>query len=292
MVIGAAAAGRRVMTSSSSPGIALKSEGLSYLAGCDLPAVVVNVARGGPGLGGIQPSQADYFMATRGGGHGDFHMMVIAPAGLQEMIDSVRSAFELADKYRVTAMILADGILGQMMEPASLPEPTDPADLPPKLWAATGTGGARGKNIINSLYLTPEELERLNFERFAKYAVIAENETRYESYKTEDADIVLVAFGATARVCKNAVAAARAKGVKVGLFRPITLWPFPKKPLRALADSARAFISVEMSMGQLIEDVELATRCLRPVLLCNRAGGMVPTPENILAKIDEAARGM
>ncbi len=291
MVIGASAAGARVLTSSSSPGIALKSEGLSYLAGCDLPAVIINIQRGGPGLGGIQPSQADYFLATRSSGHGDFHLIVLAPNSVQEMVDLTAKAFDLADKYRMTVMLLADGILGQMMEPAILNEEYD-ADLSTKDWAVTGTGGNRKKNIVNSLFLKPEELERLNFERFARYDVVKQNETMYEEYMTDDADIVLVAYGATSRVSKNAIAAARKKGLKVGLLRPITLWPFPKDVLSKLADTAKAFISVEMSMGQMIEDIELSIRCKKPVYLCNRTGGMVPEPEEILEKIESVMGGL
>ena len=288
MVIGAAAAGKRVMTSSSSPGVALKSEGLSYLAGCDLPALIVNVQRGGPGLGGIQPGQADYFHATRGAGHGDFHMIVTAPATVQEMIDLVGKSFDLADKYRMPAMLLADGTIGQMMEPVTLTENTSaPVEKP---WAVTGYDGSRPRNVVNSLFIQPEDLEKLVFERYERYAKIEAEEQMAEEYMTDDADIILVAYGVAARVCRNAIKAARAKGPKVGLIRPITLWPFPKKVLSAAADKAKAFISVELSMGQMIEDIELATRCRRPVLLCNRTGGMIPTPAEVLAKIDEAAK--
>jgi len=288
MVIGAAAAGKRVMTSSSSPGVALKSEGLSYLAGCDLPALIVNVQRGGPGLGGIQPGQADYFHATRGAGHGDFHMIVTAPATVQEMIDLVGKSFDLADKYRMPAMLLADGTIGQMMEPVTLTENTSaPVEKP---WAVTGYDGSRPRNVVNSLFIQPEDLEKLVFERYERYAKIEAEEQMAEEYMTDDADIILVAYGVAARVCRNAIKAARAKGLKVGLIRPITLWPFPKKVLSAAADKAKAFISVELSMGQMIEDIELATRCRRPVLLCNRTGGMIPTPAEVLAKIDEAAK--
>ena len=288
MVIGAAAAGKRVMTSSSSPGVALKSEGLSYLAGCDLPALIVNVQRGGPGLGGIQPGQADYFHATRGAGHGDFHMIVTAPATVQEMIDLVGKSFDLADKYRMPAMLLADGTIGQMMEPVTLAENTSaPVEKP---WAVTGYDGSRPRNVVNSLFIQPEDLEKLVFERYERYAKIEAEEQLAEEYMTEDADIILVAYGVAARVCRNAIKAARAKGLKVGLIRPITLWPFPKNVLSAAADKAKAFISVELSMGQMIEDIELATRCRRPVLLCNRTGGMIPTPAEVLAKIDEAAK--
>ena len=285
MVIGVASAGKRVMTSSSSPGISLKSEGLSYLAGCDLPALVVNVQRGGPGLGGIQPSQSDYFHATRGAGHGDFHMLVLAPASVQEMASLVFKGFDLADKYRMTTMILADGTIGQMMEPVSL----DMGEVVAydKPWAVTGTGGKRTHNIVNSLSLLPEELEKWNIARYERYAQIEKDETQYESFLTEDADIVCVAFGVAARVAKNAIVAARAKGIKAGLIRPITLWPFPKQALKQAAQKAKAFVSVELSMGQMIEDVELAIRCSRPVLLCSRVGGMIPTPEEVLSKIEE-----
>lgn len=286
MVIGVSSAGKRVMTSSSSPGIALKSEGLSYLAGCDLPALVVNVQRGGPGLGGIQPSQSDYFQATRSAGHGDFRMIVLAPASVQEMFSLTFKGFDLADKYRMTSMILADGILGQMMEPVNL----DMGEVTQynKPWATTGTNCEREPNIINSLFLKPDELEQFNYDRYAKYEVVTENEVMYEEYLTEDAEICIVAYGAPARVSKNAVDMARAEGIKVGLIRPITLWPFPKSILRQTAERVKAFVTVELSMGQMIEDVELATRCMRPVLLCNRTGGMVMTPDEVLAKIREA----
>ncbi len=286
MVYGVAGAGFRVMTSSSSPGISLKQEGISYIAGADLPALIVNVQRGGPGLGGIQPSQSDYFQATKGGGHGDYHLLVLAPASVQEMADLTVKAFDLADKYRMPVMLLADGTMGQMMEPVSLPEPSKVKIEKP--WAVTGTKGERKHNIINSLYLNPEQLEKTNVERFEKYKVIEENETAYEEFMTDDAEIVVVAFGIAARVSKNAVRAAREKGIKAGLIRPITLWPFPKKPLMKAAGKAKAFISVELSMGQMIEDVELAIKCSRPVYLCNRSGGMIPTPEQVLSASEKA----
>ena len=289
MVIGAASTGVRTMTSSSSPGISLKSEGLSYLAGCELPALIVNVQRGGPGLGGIQPSQSDYFQATRGGGHGDYHMIVLAPDSVQEMADMTVKGFELAETYRVPVMLLADGTLGQMMEPVSL-DVNDVKTIE-KPWAVTGTKCEREHNIINSLSLHAEELEQWNFNRYDRYAKIQETETRCEEFMTEDADIIVVAFGIAARVSKNAVVAARKEGIKVGMIRPITLWPFPKKELAAAAEKAKRFISVELSMGQMIEDVELAIRCKKPVSLCNRAGGMIPTPEQVLEKIKEAAGG-
>ena len=289
MVYGVSATGKRVMTSSSSPGIALKSEGLSYLAGADLPAFIVNVQRGGPGLGGIQPSQSDYFQATRAGGHGDFRMIVLAPASVQEMADLTVKGFALADQYRMTAMVLADGTMGQMMEPVSLDFDIRPA--PEKPWATVGTKLEREHNIVNSLFLAPEELEKFNFDRYERYKYIEENETMYEEYLVDDADIVVAAFGIAARVARSAVVEARKQGIKVGLIRPITLWPFPKAPFAKAAEHAKAFISVELSMGQMIEDVRLACECKVPVTLCNRAGGMIPSPEQVLEAIKNAANG-
>lgn len=283
MVYGVAASGKRVMTSSSSPGVSLKQEGISYIAGADLPALIINVQRGGPGLGGIQPSQSDYFQATKGGGHGDYHLIVLTPDSVQEMADLTALAFDLADKYRMPAMLLADGTMGQMMEPVVLPE--ESCGTVEKPWAVTGTQMKRSHNIVNSLYLVPEELERTNIERFERYKTVEEQETRWESYMMEDADICLVAFGIAARVTKNAVTAARKEGIKAGMIRPITIWPFPKKPLREAADRVRGFISVELSMGQMIEDVRLATECRRPVELCFRAGGMIPSPDEVLESI-------
>ena len=286
MVYGVAATGKRVMTSSSSPGISLKAEGLSYLAGADLPALVVNVQRGGPGLGGIQPSQSDYFQATRGGGHGDYRMIVLAPASVQEMASLTVKGFDLADKYRMTAMILADGTMGQMMEPVSLdfPEP-EQIDKP---WATNGTDMAREHNVVNSLYLQPDALEKTNFERYERYAYIEQNEAMWEEYLMEDAEICVAAFGIASRVAKNAINEARKQGIKVGMIRPITLWPFPVAPFKAAADKVKSFISVELSMGQMIEDIKLATECKKPVALCNRAGGIIPSPDEVLAAIVKA----
>ena len=289
MVYGVAGAGKRVMTSSSSPGISLKSEGLSYLAGSDLPALVVNVQRGGPGLGGIQPSQSDYFQATKGGGHGDYKMIVLAPSSVQEMASLTVKGFDLADKYRMTAMILADGTTGQMMEPVNLSEVE--VQHYEKPWAVTGTKMERPHNIVNSLFLEPEELEKNNFARFERYKQIEENEVMVEEYLMDDAELCVVAFGIAARVSKNAINEARKKGIKVGLIRPITLWPFPKKALLAAAEHVKQFISVELNMGQMVEDIELATRCKRPVTLCNRVGGMIPSPAQVLAAIEEADKG-
>ncbi len=288
MVYGVASAGKRVMTSSSSPGVSLKGEGLSYLAGADLPSLIVNVQRGGPGLGGIQPSQSDYFQATRGGGHGDYHMIVLAPASVQEMAELTIKGFELADTYRMTSMILADGTMGQMMEPVALDLKVNPA--PEKPWATTGTKLQREHNIINSLSLIPEELEKFNFDRYERYKIVEEKETMYEEYMMEDADICVTAFGIAARVSKNAVDEARKRGIKAGMIRPITLWPFPVAPFAKAADKVKEFISVELSMGQMIEDVKLATSCKRPVTLCNRAGGMIPDPEQVLRAIEAAAK--
>ena len=288
MVYGAAAAGMRVMTSSSSPGISLKAEGLSYIAGSDVPALVVNVQRGGPGLGGIQPSQSDYFQATKGGGHGDYRMIVLAPASVQEMASLTIKGFELADKYLMTSMILADGTIGQMMEPITF-EDTEIKTYE-KPWALTGTEKKRAHNVVNSLYLKPDELEKKNFERYQKYAEIEKNEAMWEEYMMDDAEICVVAFGIAARVAKNAVAAARSEGIKVGLIRPITLWPFPNAAF-AKAENVKAFVSVELSMGQMIEDVKLATKCSKPVSLCNRCGGMIPSPDEVLEAIKNAGKG-
>jgi 2-oxoglutarate ferredoxin oxidoreductase subunit alpha len=286
MVYGVASTGKRVMTSSSSPGISLKSEGLSYLAGSDLPALIVNVQRGGPGLGGIQPSQADYFQATKGGGHGDFRMLVLAPSSVQEMAELTIKGFELADAYRMPTMILADGTMGQMMEPVALDLEVKPA--PEKPWTTVGTGMNRPHNIVNSLYLSPEELEKVNFERYDRYRRIEQTETMYEEYLMEDAEICIAAFGIAARVSKNAIDQARKEGIKVGLIRPITLWPFPTAPFKKAATHVKQFISVELSMGQMIEDVRLAIECKAPVTLCNRVGGMIPSPQQVLAAIREA----
>ncbi len=289
MVYGAAAAGMRVMTSSSSPGISLKTEGLSYIAGSDIPAFVVNVQRGGPGLGGIQPSQSDFFQAVKGGGHGDYKMIVLAPASVQEMASLTIKGFNLADKYCMTAMILADGTIGQMMEPISFEDAQ--IETYEKPWALTGTHGKRKHNIVNSLYLQPDQLEKKNFERYEKYKQIEETEAMWEEYMMEDAEICVVAFGIASRVAKNAVVAARAEGIKAGLIRPITLWPFPSEALLKAADQVKGFVSVELSMGQMIEDVRLATQCKKPVSLCNRCGGMIPSPDEVLESLRKAQKG-
>ena len=290
MVYGVSSTGKRVMTSSSSPGIALKSEGLSYMAGADLPCLLVNVQRGGPGLGGIQPSQSDYFQATKAGGHGDFRMIVLAPNTVQEMADLTIKGFDLADKYRMTSMILADGTMGQMMEPVEIKDDVEVKSYD-KSWAVTGTDDKREHNIVNSLFLKPDQLEKTNFERYERYKYIEENEAMYEEFMMDDAEICVVAYGIASRVSQNAIVEARKQGIKVGMIRPITLWPFPKKPLLAASDKVKKFISVELSMGQMVEDIELAIRCKKPVELCNRVGGMIPSPEEVLAKIIEANGG-
>ena len=289
MVYGAAATGTRVMTSSSSPGISLKAEGLSYIAGSDVPALVVNVQRGGPGLGGIQPSQSDYFQATKGGGHGDYRMIVLAPASVQEMASLTIKGFNLADKYLMTSMILADGTIGQMMEPISFEDAEIEAYEKP--WALTGTKGERKHNVVNSLYLKPDELEKKNFERYERYKIVEENEPMWEEHMMEDAEYCVVSYGIASRVAKNAVVAARAEGIKVGLIRPITLWPFPKKAMEKAAEQVKSFVCVELSMGQMIEDVRLYTGCKKPVSLCNRCGGMIPSPDEVLESIRKAAKG-
>ena len=286
MVYGAAAAGARALTSSSSPGISLKAEGLSYLAGADLPCVIINIVRAGPGLGGIQPAQSDYFQATKGAGHGDYNMVVLAPSTIQECVDLTYKAFDLADDYRMPVMIMGDGMLGQMMEPITFSE--NPNSEPKKKdWACTTTDMKRKKNIINSLYIQADELEKLVVNRQKKYDVIAEKETLYESFFTEDADIILVAYGTIARVAMNAVKKARGMGIKAGLIRPITLWPFPSQAISDAAKTAKKLLTVEMSMGQMVHDVKLAVNGEKPVEFYGRTGGVVPVPQEILDKIIE-----
>ena len=283
MVYGASACGARVMTSSSSPGVSLKGEGVSYMAGADLPGVIINVQRGGPGLGSIQPSQSDYWQATRALGHGDFQMPVFAPSTVQEMADMVYRAFDVADKYRTPVMILADGMLGQMMEPVVLPEPV--TEFPEKPWATTGHQHKRFHNIANSLYLTPEDLDRLNHERYERYEIIKATEQDAECVETEDARIVVVAFGASARISRSAVYQCREEGMKVGLIRPKTLWPFPVDAVRKPLGTAKAYLTVEMNMGQMVDDVRLAVNGAAPVEFFGHAGGIIPTPDEVHAKI-------
>ena len=283
MLYGASAAGARCMTSSSSPGISLKGEGISYMAGADLPGVIVNVERGGPGLGSIQPSQQDYWQATRAMGHGDFFMIVYAPNTVQEMADMVFTAFQKADEYRTPVMILADGLLGQMMEPVELPE--EISELPEKPWATTGHKNRREHNIANSLYLQSDELEAKLLERAKRYEVIVEKEQMSEGFMLDDAKVVLVAFGASSRIARSAVVKAREEGIKAGLLRPITLWPFPINALEATKGTAKGYLSVEMNMGQMVEDVRLVVEGAAPVEHFGRTGGIVPTPDEVLGAI-------
>lgn len=284
MVYGAAGAGARVMTSSSSPGISLMQEGISYIASAQLPCLIVNVVRGGPGLGTIQPSQGDYFQATKGGGHGDYHLIVLAPASVQEMADFVFDAFRLAEKYRNPAMILADGALGQMMEKVILP-PDGGLSKQPKPWATTGKTKDRNHNIITSLFIQPEEMEKVNLELQQKYEAM-QNEVRWEEFQTDDAEILLVAFGLSARICQKVVDLGREKGIKIGLLRPITLYPFPYKQIAELADKVEFILDVEMNAGQMVEDVRLAVEGKIPVYFKGRMGGMIATPEEILQEVE------
>lgn len=285
MVLGASASGVRAMTSSSSPGISLKSEGVSYMAGSDLPGVIVNVQRGGPGLGGIQPSQSDYWQATKALGHGDFQILVFAPTSVQEIIDLTVKAFDTSDQYRIPAMIFMDGLLGQMMEPVTFPE-LKQNDFN-KDWACNGHGNKRKHNIINSLYLQADQLESIVLNRYQRYEIVKRDLHMAESYLTDDADIVIVAYGATARIVKSAVIKARNIGIKAGMFRPITLWPFPVDEINLAVNSCKSVLCVEMSTGQMIDDVKLAINCSKPVHFFGRTGGVVPTPTEVFNKILE-----
>ena len=292
MVLGATSAGVRAMTSSSSPGISLKSEGVSYIGGSDLPALIINVQRGGPGLGGILPAQSDYFQATKGGGHGDYRNIVIAPASVQELYEMTVEAFNLADKYRMLAMIMGDGTLGQMMEPVAFRD-EEPIVTVEKPWACTGRGDRAEHNVVTSIYIDPDVLEAKNVELQEKYKYIEENEVRYEAYGLEDAEIVITAFSTCSRICKNVIRQAAELGIKVGMIRPITLWPFPTKVISETAamPNVKAFLDVELNMGQMVEDVRLAVNGQKPVYFHGRAGGNLPTQKEILDKIVEISKG-
>ncbi|WP_312938510.1 3-methyl-2-oxobutanoate dehydrogenase subunit VorB [Oscillibacter sp.] len=284
MVYGAAGAGMRAMTSSSSPGISLKQEGITYLAGAELPAVIVNCMRGGPGLGTIQPGQSDYFQATRGGGNGDYRTVVLAPANIQEAVDMVQEAFDIADQYRNPVLVLADGMIGQMMEPIEWHE-VPKRRLAPKDWATTGRKGREHHNVINSLYIDPNECDDFNVELAKKYQVIKENEVRWTHKDAEDAELLITAYGTPARIVLTALEQLRAEGVKAGIFRPISLWPFPEKALHdlALRDNVKAILDVEMSIdGQMIEDVRLSVEGRKPISYLGHAGGVIPTVEEIV----------
>lgn len=291
MVYGGAACGKYVMTSSSSPGVSLKQEGISYMAGAELPGLIVNVQRGGPGLGTIQPSQADYFQTVKGGGHGDYRLITLAPASVQEMADFVALGFELSFKYRNPSMILTDGVIGQMMEKVRLPEQrrrrTDQEVREQCPWATLGKTPDRAPNVVTSLELDSAMMEKNN-ERFqAKYRVIEEEEVRYEEVQCDDADYLLVAFGSAARICMKTIELARAEGLKVGLLRPITLWPFPTKELRRYADQVKGMLTVELNAGQMVEDVRLAVNGVVPVEHYGRMGGIIPTPDGVLDALKE-----
>ncbi len=292
MVYGAAATGERVLTSSSSPGISLKQEGISYIAGAELPAVVVNIMRGGPGLGGILPSQSDYFQATKGGGHGDYKNLVIAPASVQELYELTVKAFDLADKYRILVMILGDGTMGQMMEPVAFKEKEETLEVA-KPWATTGMHGRAKHNTITSIYIDPDDLEAKNLELQAKYREIEEKEVMAETMNIEDAEVVITAYGTCSRICKNVIRQAAELGIKVGMVRPITLWPFPTKEIAKVADmpSVKGFLDVELSSGQMIEDVRLAVNGKKPVYFHGRMGGNLPTQKEILDEIVKIHKG-
>lgn len=289
MVYGAGGAGARAMTSSSSPGVSLKQEGISYMAAAEVPGVVVNMVRGGPGLGGIQPAQSDYYQATRGGGHGDYRTIVFGPATIQEAVDVVGKAFALADKYRGPVVIMGDGMIGTMMEPVALPDPVDPATLPPKPWATTGARG-RPPNVINSLYLNPEKCEALNRRLEEKYRQITATEQMAEIVHA-GSEYYVVAYGTTSRICRVAISQARAKGLSLGMIRPVTLWPFPVDSFEKVVGRAKAFLTVEMSLGQMIDDVRLAVNGRAPVHFYGRTGGMVPSVEEVVAAIDKMVYG-
>jgi len=286
MLYGASSAGARVMTSSSSPGISLKQEGISYISGAELPAVVVNIVRCGPGLGGILPAQCDYFQAVKGGGHGDYKMVVLAPCSVQELYELTVEAFNIADKYRIIAMIMGDGILGQMMEAVEFREKEDIVTVE-KSWAVTGTNMKRDNNTITSIYINPEVLEKHNLKLQQKYRQIEENETRVEVYNCENADVIVAAFGTVARIVKNVIKMAEKEGIKVGLIRPITLWPFPSEPFRKYAGVPKAFLTVELNAGQMLEDVKIALNGKNETYFYGRMGGMIPTQQEILDKIKE-----
>lgn len=286
MVYGAAAAGARVLTSSSSPGISLKQEGISYIAGAELPAVIVNIVRCGPGLGGILPAQCDYFQAVKGGGHGDYKMVVLAPSSVQELYELTVESFNIADKYRIITMIMGDGMLGQMMEAVEFKD-TEEIYQDDKKWATTGTKMERESNDVTSIYIQPEILEKHNLKLQAKYRQIEQKEVRVETYNCENADIIVTAYGTIARIIKNVIKSAEKEGIKVGLIRPVTLWPFPDEAFEQYAETPKAFLSVELSAGQMVEDVRLAVNGKCPVHFYGRMGGMVPSQKEILNKIKE-----
>ena len=282
MVYGAAGAGARAMTSSSSPGVSLMQEGISYIASAELPCLLVNVQRGGPGLGTIQPSQGDYFQAAKGGGHGDYRLIVLAPSSVQEMADFVYDGFDLADKYRNPVLILSDGALGQMMEKVEFKKYLPAEHIPPKPWATTGKPKSRERNFITSLHIESEKMEQININLQAKYKRIAENEVRFEKILCDDAQFIFVAYGLAARIAHRAVELAREEGIRAGLLRPITLFPYPYEAIQNLAEQVDGFLTVEMNAGQMVEDVRLAVEGRAPVAFYGRMGGIIPSPEEVL----------
>jgi len=290
MVYGAAGAGARVLTSSSGPGISLMQEGFSYLAGAELPCVIVNMMRGGPGLGNIAASQSDYFQAVKGGGHGDYRMVVLAPNSVQELLDMVYDAFDLADCYRSPVMVISDGVMGQMMEPVEITK-EEKKLLPEKPWAACGMRGRAKKNLINSVYVVPEELEEHNISLDKKFSLMAEKECKWEEYRLEGAEIVLVSFGTASRISRRVVDDARDQGIPAGLIRPVSLWPFPYEIVNKAADRAGCFLTVEMNMGQMVEDVRLAVCGKSPVYHYGRTGGMLPVAGDVLGEVKRLYNG-
>ncbi len=285
MVYGAAGAGKRVMTSSSSVGIALKQEGISYIAGAELPCVIGSVMRGGPGLGSIQPSQGDYYQATRGGGNGDYHVIVLAPESVQETVDLMKEAFDIADMYRNPVMVLADGLIGQMMEAVDLDKPTKKRNLEPKTWATTGMKNHEGRNITNSLFLDSNDLEQHNLKLQKKYQEVIKHETKVEMINMENAEYVIVAYGTTARICRSSIEMLKENGINVGMIRPISLWPYPKKAFDLIPKTVKGIMVVEMSLGQMLDDVLISNKGRHKVAFYGRAGGIVPEPEEIVEAI-------
>jgi 2-oxoglutarate/2-oxoacid ferredoxin oxidoreductase subunit alpha len=292
MVYGAAGAGARVLTSSSSPGIALKQEGITYIAGAELPCVIINVMRGGPGLGGIQPSQADYKQITRGGGNGDYNVIAYSPENLQETVNIIKGAFDTADYYRNPVMIAVDGMIGQMMEPVDLDIEIEKRDLEDKTWATVGTKGKRGPNKVSSLFLDPAKLEEHALKLQSKYNTIKENEQRYELVNMEGAELVIVAYGTMSRICRSAIEVLKEEGINVGLLRPITIWPYPEKAFNEIPESVKGILTCELSTGQMLDDVKIANNGKLPVGFFGRTGGMLPEPEEIVKAVKEMLGGL
>ncbi|MGD9605300.1 MAG: 3-methyl-2-oxobutanoate dehydrogenase subunit VorB [Bacilli bacterium] len=290
MVYGAAGAGARVLTSSSSPGVALKQEGISYIAGAELPCVIINVMRGGPGLGGIQPSQADYYQITRGGGNGDYHVIAFAPENLQETVDVVKGAFEIADYYRNPVMVAVDGLIGQMMESVDFDREIPKRELQKKDWATVGKGQG-GRHVVSSLYLDPAELEQHNLKLHAKYLKVIENEQRYEFINMDNPDYLIVAYGTMSRICRSAIEILAKDNIKVGILRPISIWPYPEKAFKILPKSIKSILVAELSLGQMIDDVKIADSGKHPIHFFGRVGGMIPEPEEIVQAIKKIQGG-